>query len=408
MLSLSSTFRRYPRQFWFLIFGMLVSTTGMGMIWPFLTIYMRQKLGVPLTTVTTLLALDSTMSIAASFLAGPVADRFGRKWVMALSLGMMGLIYGVMSQAASLGFFAVLMALRGLFVPLYRIGADAMVADLIPEEQRVEAYSISRMINNIGVALGPSAGGFVAASSYTAAFFVAALSLFTFTVFVMLVMRETMPPREQRLRSGQAAAVGYGQILRDRRFLPVVLGYTFVGMASSLVFVLLTTYAKENYGIPENQMGFVMAVNALMVVFLQYAVTQVTKRFHALPVMAVGALFYALGVGSNALGSTFLHYALSMAVTTMGELIIMPTSTTYAANLAPADMRARYMSVYWLGWGISHGFGPVVGGILNDTISPRAIWLGGSAWAFLGAVLFFLINTRRKQAKPAGAQEAAE
>ena len=55
--------------------------------------------------------------------------------------------------------------------------------------------------------------------------------------------------------------------------------------------------------------------------------------------------------------------------------MLMPTSTTYAANLAPADMRGRYMSIYGLTWGVAQGVGPVMGsaviGLLTVTNRHR-------------------------------------
>lgn len=374
---------------------MLLSTTGMGMIWPFLTIYMRQTLGVPLTTITALLMLDSVMSVLATFAAGPAADRFGRKWVMVISLAMIGVVYLCMSAAASLGVFAVLMGLRGVFMPLYRIGADAMVADMIPEEDRMDAYSISRTINNVGVALGPTAGGFVAASSYTAAFFIAAICLAAFSLFIAFAMHETMP-EEVRQHPAELRGNVYSEVVRDRLFLSFVGSFTLVSMGSSMVFVLLTAYMKESYGIPERYSGFVMAVNALMVILFQYAVTRASRRHPPLRAMVAGALLYAAGIGGMALSRAFPHFAASMAVMTLGELVLIPTSTTFTANLAPARLRGRYMSFYNLGWGISHGFGPVVGGVLNDSIAPVATWWGGMAWALVGAAMFVLIRRRQR------------
>jgi len=55
--------------------------------------------------------------------------------------------------------------------PLYRVGADAMLADIIPTEKRTDAYSLLRMSNNAGVAIGPAIGGLVASTSYSLAFF---------------------------------------------------------------------------------------------------------------------------------------------------------------------------------------------------------------------------------------------
>ena len=39
----------FPRQFWLLFWGMLLNTSGTSMVWPFMTIYLRERLGVPLT-----------------------------------------------------------------------------------------------------------------------------------------------------------------------------------------------------------------------------------------------------------------------------------------------------------------------------------------------------------------------
>ena len=59
----------------------------------------------------------------------------GRKWVMVISLAGNGICYILMSGATTLPQFAILMGLRGAFVPLYRVGADAMMADMVPSEK---------------------------------------------------------------------------------------------------------------------------------------------------------------------------------------------------------------------------------------------------------------------------------
>ena len=79
---------------------------------------------------------------------------------------------------------------------------------------------------------------------------------------------------------------------------------------------------------------------------------------------------------------------------TVGELILIPTSTTYAANLAPAEMRGRYMSIYGLTWGLAAGIGPVVGGMLNDTLGPKAIWYGGFLVGLASTVSFLMLARR--------------
>jgi MFS family permease len=108
-------------------------------------------------------------------------------------------------------------------------------------------------------------------------------------------------------------------------------------------------------------------------------------------------LFYALGVGSVAFGQGFWWFWTSMVVMTVGELIIMPTATTHVANLAPVDMRGRYMSIFGLTWGIAAAVGPILGGFLNDNFGPHTIWYGGLAAGLLSALAFFLLYRRMPQ-----------
>ena len=365
----------YPRQFWLLFWGVLVNSSGSSMVWPFLTIYLRQRLDVPLTTIALLFTLNALAGMASTSLTGPAVDRFGRKGAMALSLGAGCVFMLALTRVDTLGSAAVLMVFKGFTDPLYRVGSDAMVADLIPPARRAGAYSLLRMIANLGVAIGPSIGGFITSVSYSLAFLIAAGTTLCYALLVGVFMRETIPqwPAEERAKQVR----GYGPVLRDRPFMAFCAIYTFAGMAYSLMMVLLPVYVKENFGVPESSYGFIMAANAAMVVLFQYSVTRLTQRYYHLPVLAVGSLFYALGVGSVAWGTGFASFLVSMVILTIGELIMIPTSTALTANLAPPDMRGRYMGVYGLTWSVAMGIGPVLGGALNDQVAPVAIWYAG-------------------------------
>jgi MFS family permease len=110
-----------------------------------------------------------------------------------------------------------------------------------------------------------------------------------------------------------------------------------------LHWILLPVYAKTNFGIPEAQYGWIPTTNALMCVFVQYFVTYVTRQYETLPVVGAGMVIYALGVGSVVLMSSFWGLWLSMVILTFGELTLVPTASKYVADIAPADLRGRYM-----------------------------------------------------------------
>ena len=377
--------------------GYLISTIGSSMIFPFLMIFVSERLGLPRAASASLLTINSAAILFSSILGGPIVDRFGRKWVMVIGLLLNGLVYLFYSQANTYVFFGVLMALSGIVNPLYRIGSDAMLADLVLPEKRIDAYALIRLSHNLGIAIGPTIGGFLAAASYDAAFLCAASGMLIYSLLLLLRARETLPEADSNLPRPRLEnpLVSYEPILRDRSFLRFIWIFTLVQACAVLIWTLLPVHAKEAYHVTERVYGFIPTTNALMVVTLQLLITRVTRHFLPMPVMAAGAFLYALSNGGVALSSSFLGFWVCMVVMTLGELIIMPTSSTYVANLAPANMRGRYMSLYGLAWGAASGIAPVMGGLLNDWISPQATWLGGLAVGLIATLSFILLSRQQ-------------
>lgn len=380
----------YPPAFWVLFWGLLINSAGSSMVWPFLTIFIRQRLEVSLTMVTLLFSLNSFAGLIALAFVGPAVDRFGRRFAMITGLIAGGLILVTMSLATTLPLWVAVMAAQGVFSPFYRVGSDAMIADMIEPGRRAGAYALLRMINNLGIAVGPAIGGFVAGVSYTLAFYIAAAASLLFVSMILFKVPETLPTETETARRGG----GYGPVLRDRSFLAFCGVFVLVTIPAAVLMVLLAVYAKENFGVVEQQYGFIMATNATLVVLLQYRVTRTSQRYSNWRVLALGALFYAVGAGSVALGQGFWAFWLSMVILTFGELLLAPTGSAMAADLAPVDMRGRYMGLYGLTWGISFGLGPVIAGALNDNLAPVAMWVFAGAAGLVAAAGFALLGRR--------------
>ncbi len=377
-----------------MIMGIVLATAGGSMIWPFLTIYASDKLDLPLSKVATLISINAGTGLVSSLIAGTLADRIGRKVVMNFSLTLNGIAYFLLMYAHTYAQFAGLMVLVGLSNPLYQVGADAMLADMIPSEKRTDAYSINRIANNAAFALGPAIGGFLAVRSYDLAFYCAGLGFLAYSVLLFFLAKETLviTPKPASSHSEVPEILNsYSPVVRDKSFMAFMFSLSIGLIAPTLLWVLMAIYSKTNYGIPENLFGWIPTTNALMCVFIQYPVTSITRRYNPLPVITVGMLIYALGTGSVALMSGFWGFWLSMVILTLGELTLVPTTSKYVADLAPADLRGRYMSVQWLGWGLARTFAPIIGGYLNDNIAPQAIWVGGLLIGLTSTLgLFFL------------------
>lgn len=396
---LESLYREYPRQYWLMIAGIVLATAGGSMIWPFMLIYASGKLDLPLSTVAALISINAGTGLVSSLIAGSLADKIGRKVVMNLSLTMTGLAYFLLMRAETYPQFVGLMIMIGLSNPLYQVGADAMLADMIPTEKRVDAYAINRIANNAAFALGPAIGGFLATRSYDLAFYGAGTGFIAYSLLLFFLARETLDKSSVHTSVPASGAEGYGRVFQDRNYLLFVVLMSLGLIAPTMLWILMPVYAKTNYGLSEASYGWIPTTNALMCVFVQYLVTSLTRQHRTLPVLAIGMLIYALGTGSVALMSSFWGFWLSMVILTFGELTLVPTASKYVADLAPADLRGRYMSMYWLGWGMARTLAPIIGGFLNDSLAPRAIWIGGllvGLTSTLGLLLLHRVSAPRK------------
>jgi MFS family permease len=393
---LRQEFQRYPHQFWLMFVGMVISTTGTTMIWPFLMIYASEKLSLPLMAVASLMTINAATGLISSVIAGPVVDRAGRKGAMVVGLVGAGLGYFLLNQAHTYTAFALILGASGMFGPIYRVGSDAMLADLFPIEKRADAFALIRMGKNVGVAAGPALGGFVLARSYSLGLYGAAVGLSLYAMMLLFFARETIPPEAKNEKSGLKHQLrGYWTALKDKPFMGLVGAFTLVQMTSAMIWVLLSVYVKTNYGISERLYGWLPTTNALMVVFFQVWVTRKTRSYPSLAVMRWGALFYIIAPLLVLVSSGFWGFWLAMVVMTMGELVVVPRSSAYAANLAPVDKRGRYLSLYGLTWNVAAGISPVLGGFLTDAVGVGTPWLAAAVFGVMAVAAFWQLHGRK-------------
>ena len=386
----------YPGQFWLIASGVFISSSGSSLIWPFQLIYISKTLTLPISAITTLLSISSIIGLVASLIGGAIADKFGRKIIMIVSQAAHGIAYIMMSQAHTYIGFLIPMTIMGTAMPFYSIGSDSMMADIIPSNQRTEAYALLRMFNNAGIAIGPAIGGFIVTGSYSIAFFIAATCMILYSLMLTLFVRDTLDETSNQPVSRAKTNImgGYERIFSDHNFMAYVSIITIGMIGPLMMWILLSVYINKYYGIPEYLFSWLPITNALMCVFVQYPVTMQIKKLQPKNALSLGMFAYAIGVGSVAIMTGFWGFWMSMVIMSFGELILVPTGSKYVSDIAPQDLRGRYMSIYWLTWGISRSIAPIIGGYLHDSIAPQAIWWGGLVIGLISTAGLLLLSSK--------------
>jgi MFS family permease len=388
--SLLSSLRALPRPVWVLCFGTFLNKFGAFVI-PFLTLYLTGR-GYSLGDAGLAIGAYGAGNLAASVLGGYLADRIGRRKTIVLSMFSAALAMMLLSTARSLPAVVALTALAGLTGELYRPASSALLADLVPAEQRVTAYAAYRVAFNAGWAFGPATAGLLAARGYFWLFTgdAATSALFGLVAFFAL-------PAGVRSRSSDSS---WGEALRDvarnRRFHRALLA----GLAIALVFFqTFSTFGLHviHLGFSARVYGLILSLNGALVVCCELPMTTITRRFPARMMMAVGYALGGIGFALNGLAHSVAALACCMVIFTLGEMTAMPVAAAYVADLAPAHMRGRYMGVYGLVWALALTIGPGLGMRLF-AFGPAAVFITFGTLGLLSALI--IAGKDKKPADP--------
>jgi MFS family permease len=410
--NLNKTFREFPRRFWSVVGVSFVDGIGRTLLFPFFALYITQRFNVGMTQAGLVLGAFSIFSLLGGVLGGALTDRIGRK-----KLILFGLVFSAFTTLTlgSVNRFELLFplaAIIGIFADVAGPAHAAMIADILPEHQRQEGFGILRVVGNMTWLIGPTIGGFVASRSFFALFVTDAVISLVVAILFFLYIPETKPEahEKQEQESLGKTFAGYFKVLKDAPFVSFIIASIIMGAVYIQMYNSLSIFLRDEHGTTPQGYGFLLTTSAITVILFQFWTTRVIKVRPPFLMMAVGTLFYVVGFGMFGFVSAYWLFVTAIVVVTIGEMIVVPTSSALAANFAPEDMRGRYMAVFGLVWAMPAAVGPVAAGYVLDNYNPNLLWIWGGTLCAVAALLFYGLHLRlgkRERFQPAPAVSAA-
>ncbi|MFZ5908725.1 MAG: MDR family MFS transporter [Chloroflexota bacterium] len=389
-------YREFPSRFWLVVGVMFIDRIGGTMLFPFFSLYITQKFEVGMTQAGIILGFFSIFGMVGSMIGGALTDKFGRR-----SLILFGLVFSAVTTLAfglveEFNMLFPLAVITGLLSDIAGPAHQAMIADILPEEQRAEGFGILRVVANMSWIIGPTIGGFIATRSFLYLFIIDAVISCIVAVLFYLMIAETKPEAhaETEAQSVLQTFAGYGAVLRDFAYMAFILASILMLLAYQQMYSTLSVYLRDNHGISPQEYGFLMSTSAITVILFQFWVTRRIRHRPPFLMMAFGSLFYMLGFGLFGFVAAFWLFALNIVIVTIGEMIVVPTSQALAANFAPAEMRGRYMAVFGTSWAIPAIFGPAAAGMILDNLNPNLLWYLAGMLCAVAALGYYALHAR--------------
>lgn len=391
-----SLYHEFPKQFWILVAGMFIDRLGGALLFPFFSLYLTKKFTIDMTQVGLIFGMFAISSFIGSMIGGALTDRWGRKKILLFGLAMSGLSSVLMGVIDQLPLFLVVTLVVGILSDVAGPAYQSLVADMLPESQRAQGFGIIRVVANLAVTIGPLIGGFLASKSYLILFVTDATTSVIFAVILFIALKETFKPKEVdgvQESLGQTFK-GYFVVVRDSAFLGFLIASVLMVLVYMQMNTTLAVYLRDNHGVPEQGFGYILSLNAAMVVLFQFPITRWISRYRPLIIMTVGTLMYAVGFAMYGFVAIFPLFLVAMAIITVGEMFVSPVSQAIVARMAPEDMRGRYMAVYGFTWLIPFAIGPLLAGLVMDNFNPDWVWFIAGIVGLVAAGGYFWLEAR--------------
>ncbi|WP_052850171.1 MFS transporter [Streptomyces avicenniae] len=361
----------------------LSKTSAHGILMTVSVLFFTRAVDLPAAQVGLALTIGAAVGMAASIPAGRLADLLGPRnmtVVCLLLLGAFTCCYGFVQNFPGL----VLVTSLALAAESSTDAArGALVAGLIPQKERVRAWSYMRAVSNLGVSLG-AAGGAVALyfdsrTSYTV-MLVAGGVLFIAAGLAYLTVPQ-VPPVPRGTDGGPQWVV-----LRDVPYVFVALLNSVLIMNIGILTVALPIWMTDETSAPTWLYSILIILNSVVVVLFQVRAgrgsEEVAGGARALRrsgvLLAVCCAFFAMAAGQP----TWLAVVLLVVgalIHVGGEMFYSAGAWSLAYGLAPDHAQGQYQGMF----GMSTQLGTVVTPALATALIAGLGWPGWLAFSAL-------------------------
>ncbi|MGZ4595702.1 MAG: MFS transporter [Actinomycetes bacterium] len=364
-----------PRAARLMLIGIGIDALGVGLVLPFLVIYLHEVRGIPVTTVGILAALPAAIALALLGPLGVLIDRIGPRLVQmgAAVCSLLGSL--TLAGATSVPLAALATLLMGVGHAAFWPANQSLVAAVLPSEMRARFFGVSFTLLNAGIGIGGVLGALYVSvddpSTFTTVYVLDALSFLGPLAILAWPLRSYGGPVAHD--PAQAGAPGsYREVLRDkvfRRMLVVVFFSGFVGYGQ--IEAGWTAFSRLIAEVSTRTIGIAFALNTLVIVVFQLVVLRHIEGRRRTRVLGLLALIWAgswaiMGLAGLVPGTTEATVLViaSAGIFAFGETLLSPIAPAVTNDLAPERLRGRYNAVNSLAFQLAAITAPVSAGFL--------------------------------------------
>ncbi|MEP6706275.1 MAG: MFS transporter [Pyrinomonadaceae bacterium] len=348
-----------------------IDLVGFGIVIPVLPFYAEGTVfNATPRMVGVLFASYSILQLVFSPVLGKLSDRHGRRPVLLLSILGTSLGFLILGLATTLWMLFLGRIIDGISGGNIST-AQAYIADITTKEDRARGMGIIGAAFGLGFIFGPAIGGILSRWGINVPFLFAAGLALANAILLYFTLPETVT-KDHPARISAAGGRGWAQVfnsLAQPRLGFVLTIYFLFIVAFSIMTTSFSLYTMFRFGYDAQHTGWLFAYVGVIAVIIQGGlIGRLVKRFGELPLVIVGALFFAGSlfavpfVGPNAGGIVAL--LIGGGIFSLGNSLATPALTSLASKSAGAAEQGSVLGVTQSVASLARVVGPLLAAVL--------------------------------------------
>ncbi len=379
------------RSTWLLSLIMLINRSG-TMVVPFMTLYLTSpKMGYSIGQAGIVFGLFGLGAFCGAYFGGKLTDKIGYYPVQLITLTGGGILFILLGQMKTYPLICLFTFLVSFVGEAFRPANSTAIAFYSSAENRTRSYALNRLAINIGWAVGSATGGMLAKINYELLFWVDGITNIAAAAVMLLFLK---PVIQKTIKESPQPAIPITSAYRDRTFVIFILITTVFASCFFQLFTNLTVYFKNNLHLSEPYIGFLMAINGVIIALIEMVLVyklegkRKSTAYITAGVALVGLSFLFLNVP----GPGFIIAMIMIIAVTFGEILSMPFMNSYWIGRTQTTNRGQYAALYTMAWSAAQTLGPVGGAQVAQHFGFTFLWWIVGGLSILAAIAFRKLN----------------
>jgi MFS family permease len=360
--------------------------------------------------IVTALALGRFAGMPVS---GSVLDRLGARSALIAGPAMAcsaALLAAVMPR---FGFILSLVFLLGIAESIWVIAREVAGIDLARPDQRGRVLSGFHGLNNLGLAVGPLAGGVITEAIGFQAVFYAYAACAATSALLGLSVKNSRPAEHSETVSAAITGWGFASLMQRLRGLRDLFHQIQPELRATYVVLVLATltsfmhrvttqsmlplFASAQLGLSPKEVGLLFSISGLcvfaMILPAGFVIDKIGRKWATVPSTGIPALAFLLIPFSG----SFFQLAVLVSFLGIANGLSLGSLATSTYDVAPANARGRLQAARRTIAEIGGAGAPLLGGFLADAFNPGMPFLAYAPLLILSAVLLAVMGRETLQ-----------